>query len=735
MHCPEPGALEEFLSGTAGASLRAEIERHVDDCADCRLTLALLAPTLPRARTEPPPLLDALDPPTSARVDESPLLPRASTSSDRASTADPVGERPPRYVIGVQLGAGAMGVVHEAVDPELHRNVALKLMRGAWARRGGAAARARIIREARALARISHPNVIAVHDVGLLGDEVFIAMELVRGPNLRAHLRDARPPSAEILALFSAAGQGLAAAHRAGVVHRDFKPDNVLVGEDGRVRVTDFGLALAAVDDEPENEPDDELENEPRDETDGDRDRGLRGLPRVGGATFEVTDAGVLIGTPAYMAPEQHAGAHVDPRSDQFSFCVALYEALYGVRPFGGRTREEVARNAREGRFEPRPPGSRVPGSLRDLLLRGLAADPADRFPSMHALLRALGRDRGRAPRRAAAVAAVTIAVVLVALAADWIVRGRAAAATRASFAAARAQMSRLFELRSETFAALANLSFVMPIMREVAAVQDQADFGLGDRAGDRAYLEEMHASLASADWVTSVRAAQGADVAVADYKGRLLYASAGPTTWATDVRAVGPIAEVYATATDEVRIAVVRGDDPGVVASGLLGGRPRPGLRLLFTRLTVLGGQPRALFAQMAPAERLLGEIAPGEGTRVSMVALDGTAQGDVGPAVVAAGMRSHDIEEVEVGGERWLVQRHPMKSPGSGKQVASIILAHPAEPGLAGLFQGARIVLGALAVALALGALGAMGLARARDLSRPAPRRSRGRARPAHP
>jgi Protein kinase domain len=530
-------------------------------------------------------------------------------------------------------------------------------------------------------------------------------MELVRGVNLRAYLRDARPSLARILEIFTAAGHGLAAAHQAGVVHRDFKPDNVLVGDDGRVRVTDFGLALAAAAPEPE--------------------LATPTGSQSGGALR--TDAGAVIGTPAYMAPEQHAGEHVDPRSDQFSFCVALYEALYGERPFAGRTREEVAASVQQGRIAPRPPESRVPGSLRAILLRGLAQDPADRFHSMPALLRALGRDRGRAPRRGALIAAVALALVLVALGSDWIVRGRAAAATRASFAAARAQTSRLFELRTETFSATADLSFIMPILREVAAVQDQADFGLGAEADDRASLEELHNNLASADWVIWLRAAQDADVAVADYKGRLLYASAAPEVWGRDVLSLAPLRAVYATGSDEVRIAVVRGDDPSVVASGLLGGKPRRGLRLLFTRLTVLDGRPRALFAQLLPGERLLAEIAPGEGTQVSMVAPDGTAQGNVSSAVVAAGMAARDIGEVEVAGEPWLVQRHPIASPGSDSPIAFFVLAHPAEMGLAGLFPGARIVLGGLAVLLAVGGLGAVALVRARDLSRREPRAGR--------
>jgi hypothetical protein len=711
MQCPRASALEDYLSGTATSPTRAAIDRHLDGCADCRQTVALLAPALPRTGDGDGPeagegrgaasAISALAGGHLQLIDSTTMS--TALSGVVEEPADPAGRRVSRYVLGERLGAGAMGVVYAATDPELRRNVAVKLMRGAWVRSGGAAARARVIREARALARISHPNVIAVHDVGMLGDEVFIAMELVRGANLRAYLRDARPSVAHILEVFTAAGQGLAAAHRAGVVHRDFKPDNVLVGDDGRVRVTDFGLALAAA-----------AEVDP--------------APAASaGANVEHTDAGTLIGTPAYMAPEQHAGAHVDPRSDQFSFCVALYEALHGERPFQGESREQVARNAQQGKVAPRPPQSRVPGSLRAILMRGLAPDPADRFLGMPDLLRALGRDRGRAPRRAAAAAAVGLALVLVALGSDWIVRGRAAAATRASFAATRAQTSRLFQLRTETFAATADLSFIMPILREVTALQDQADFGLGDEASDRETLDELHQNLASADWVTWLRTAQDADVAVADYKGRLLYASAAPDVWARDVLAMAPIRAVYATGSDEVRIAVVRGDDPSVVAAGLLGGTARPGLRFLFTRLTVLGGRPRALFAQLVPGERLLSEIAPGEDTQVSLVAMDGTAQGSVAAAVVAAGLDSRDVDEVEVAGERWLVQHHPIASPGAAGPIAFLVLAHPAEMGLAGLFPGAGIVLSGLAVLLAITSLAGALLARQRNLTRQEPRSHR--------
>jgi len=170
------------------------------------------------------------------------------------------------------------------------------------------------------------------------------------------------------------------------------------------------------------------------------------------------------------------------------------------------------------------------------------------------------------------------------------------------------------------------------------------------------------------------------------------------------------------------------------MVAAGLLGGKPRPGLRLLFTRLTVFDERPRALFAQMAPCEQLLGEISPGEGTQVSMVAPGGAAEGQVAPPVIAAGLESRDIEEVEVSGQRWLVQRYPAVDPVSRRAIATFVLAHPAELGLAGLFLGARTVLSGLAIALAIVGVAAAWLARARHLSQ-APRRWRARAPRAHP
>ncbi|HLT36291.1 MAG TPA: serine/threonine-protein kinase, partial [Enhygromyxa sp.] len=245
---------------------------------------------------------------------------------------------------------------------------ALKLLKPQTGAR--AAARARLQREAQALAKLDHPNVVGVHDVGVHADQLFVAMEFVAGQTLGAWLEQPRPWP-EVVSKFVEAGRGLAAAHEAGLVHRDFKPDNVMIGDDGRVRVMDFGLAR----------------------TDGDQ------ASRTGAADLDraraplhaaVTDPGSLVGTLAYMAPEQFASQPADPRSDQFSFCVSLYQGLYGERPFAvGGLAELLEAMEREAILAP-PRGSTVPIWLRKIVLRGLARDPARRWPSMAALLDAL---------------------------------------------------------------------------------------------------------------------------------------------------------------------------------------------------------------------------------------------------------------------------------------------------------------------------------------------------------
>jgi tetratricopeptide (TPR) repeat protein len=286
-----------------------------------------------------------------------------------------------------------MGVVYAAYDPELDRKVALKLLRPD---RTGAAAeehRLRLQREAQAIARLSHPNVVAVFDAGMLGDQVFVAMEFVEGKTLREWLK-AEPRSwREIVEVFLPAGRGLAAAHDAGLVHRDFKPDNVLLGGDGRVKVADFGLAR------PVGEVDPGGGEAALAESPG--SRGLLATP--------LTEWGVAMGTPAYMAPEQLRGQRADARSDQFSFCVALWEALYGQKPFAGESFREMLDAERRGEIVDPPAGTKVPARILPVLRRGLAASPEARYPGMAELLQELGRDRSAVRRRWFAAAAVVL--------------------------------------------------------------------------------------------------------------------------------------------------------------------------------------------------------------------------------------------------------------------------------------------------------------------------------------
>ncbi|HEY8379437.1 MAG TPA: serine/threonine-protein kinase, partial [Nannocystis sp.] len=278
-----------------------------------------------------------------------------------------------RYVIVEKVGAGAMGVVFAAYDPELNRKIALKFlhMRGS----ANLQARARLLREAKSLARLSHPNVVAVHDVGTYGDHVFLAMEFVAGRTLTAWLKEQPRRWPEIVDVLSHAGEGLAAAHDAGIVHRDFKPDNVLIGDDGRVRVLDFGLARAAADADPTSAASDARAALVSASVSASRSRESEHEELL------VTRTGALVGTPAYMSPEQHLGQPADALSDQFSFCVTLYQALYGVRPFSGTRLSALAYQIIQGKVEPPPAGARVPAWLRRVIVRGLSISPEQRHP------------------------------------------------------------------------------------------------------------------------------------------------------------------------------------------------------------------------------------------------------------------------------------------------------------------------------------------------------------------
>ena len=292
-----------------------------------------------------------------------------------------------RFVLLGTLGVGGMGIVYSAYDPHLDRKVAIKLLRAGAATTEGATAR--LLREAQAMAKINHPNVVIVHEVGTFRDQVYVAMEFAEGGTLREWLKSPRPP-ADIIANFIAAGRGLGAAHAVGLIHRDFKPDNVLLTADGAVRVTDFGIVGVAGELAVEKDRDAPVV-----------DPVLHPLSGTTPLSQQLTKTGAIMGTPIYMPPEQFRGAVADARADQFSFCVALYEALYGERPFPGTTFEELQYNVLSGAMAPAPKGKDVPNRIRRALLRGLSAAPEDRFPSMAALLGELSRDTSRQTRRA----------------------------------------------------------------------------------------------------------------------------------------------------------------------------------------------------------------------------------------------------------------------------------------------------------------------------------------------
>ncbi|HLT37426.1 MAG TPA: serine/threonine-protein kinase, partial [Enhygromyxa sp.] len=391
-------------------------------------------------------------PPT--REDSEPDLPTpitelADDTPPYRSRGDSIG----RYVVVDVVGHGGMGVVYAAWDPKLDRRIALKLVT-LGARTGigvgteGDIQRLRLLREAQALARLEHPNVVKVHDVGVcrsgadgaIGPEqVFIAMEYVAGRSLREWLRDDKRKLQAVLEVFIAAGHGLAAAHRAGLVHRDFKPDNVLVGEAGEVKVVDFGLARdSRADDRPRArewadtepaiaaalgragaQPVERIESveedapapvEPEPSAPHSVDSHRSRLPSSAG---NITLTGTVLGTPAYMAPEQHARSTVDAASDQYAFCVALWEAVYGKRPFSGRRSDVLAERKRKLQIRESSRGLRVPRWLRSALLRGLSVDPRRRFADIDELLAELERNLVVRRRRAGPIAALGVAAAL----------------------------------------------------------------------------------------------------------------------------------------------------------------------------------------------------------------------------------------------------------------------------------------------------------------------------------
>ncbi len=383
MNCPAENTLLGYVGGILDDESGQEVERHLDGCSTCRFLFAELA---------------------RADGGGAPAVSMATALGLASPLELPTGTVVGRYVIVGLEGRGGMGVVYKAFDPELDRTIALKVVGLAGLGRGAEQARLRLAREARTLAQLSHPNVVAVHDVGTFEGDVFLAMEFVHGRTLRAWLSDRQPSPREVLAVYLAAGAGLAAAHRVGIVHRDFKPDNVMVGDDGRVRVLDFGLARSAV-----------TQAAP-----------VNAAPSPAlAAGSALTREGAIVGTPGYMAPEQDRGGEVDARSDQFSFCAALFEALYGTLPFDGATYAEMSAHRLAGEIASPPALRGVSAGVRRAILDGLRVEPEERHRDMEVLLAGLDQ-RPRATRRRMAAALLAVAAVA---SGGWAVWARATAA------------------------------------------------------------------------------------------------------------------------------------------------------------------------------------------------------------------------------------------------------------------------------------------------------------------
>lgn len=336
VNCPTEVTVERFLAGALDEAGRKQVLGHLGVCIPCcRLLGALMTTGTGK----------------SSGGDAGSLAPTSHSSQDDRALA--------HYRVGDPIGFGGMGMVYSAYDPRLDRRVALKVL---WGDRG--AHSERLHREARAMAKLAHPNVVPVFDVGTDRGRVFVAMELVLGGTMRAWLASGLRPYTEVLALFRQAGNGLAAAHQAGLVHRDFKPENLLLRGDGTVLVTDFGLAHTVA-------PGELVPTQVRVE------RGSVGTESAG--------------TPAYMAPEQLRGEAVDSRADVYAFSVALWEAIFGQRPFVPGPVESLLASIARGPFLPPPRAGLppVPGHIPAALARGMAFHPRDRPSSIAELLTA----------------------------------------------------------------------------------------------------------------------------------------------------------------------------------------------------------------------------------------------------------------------------------------------------------------------------------------------------------
>ena len=628
VECLDANVVQDLMSGALDAGMRGNVLGHLDTCDDCRELIGVTARVVLQDHlTDTKPYSDQLVKPR----DQIALDATMAADQDTASTLAPLDEtqasaervggtmlrparlipprgQPPsdggpfgRYVLDEKIGAGAMGVVWRAHDPKLGRMVALKLLR-----RYDPALMDRLVREAQSMAQVSHPNVVGVFDVGSTEGSAFIAMELVTGKSLRQWQTDSRRTVPELITAYVDAGRGLAAAHGAGIVHRDFKPDNVLVGDDGRIRVTDFGLAAAKP-----------------------SDSGTKHAL----ADVNLTTSGSVLGTPAYMAPEQFASGNVDPRTDQFNFCAALYEALYAERPFEGKTFDELSKNVTEGRLKPAPNGSEVSRKLRAIITRGLLPKPGDRFPTMDHLLVELARDRARPWKRSSRIAMAVAAALALGLVADWTVRDRGATQIAESFELTGVQVGKTMHRLEMEFEVASEVAYNESALREVAGHHDQADFGLGTPEADHEDLEKLHGTLASMQW-SGLLAGQRA---VIDYKGRLLFTSYAPQVWNTDMRSLPAVKRALDTGTG-TNISIASYADPMFAKGQIFGNAPPQGLVVMHLRTLALGNnstssnETRAILLQFEDIKELLNQLELDSKTQLAIVAPNNTFVADTG-------------------------------------------------------------------------------------------------------
>lgn len=720
MECLDANAVQDLMSGALDDVSRTSVVKHLDSCDDCRGLLSMLAKEATwdaAVRTIGP----------SAKVDLRQLAMTATQHTDKPGgsepphrpTPDPLGDTADvslikqsgmrqigktfgKYTLVDRIGAGAMGVVYRAEDPALGRKVALKLLH-----KPDDALAKRLVQEAKSMAQVNHPNVVQVYDAGISDGSTFIAMELIKGGSLRVWQQEKRPLH-EIIEAYIAAGRGLAAAHAAGIIHRDFKPDNCLVGTDGRVRVTDFGLASARP-----NEGSDETPEE-----------------------LELTNSGVVLGTPAYMAPEQFTGGNVDPRTDQFNYCVALYEALYGMRPFKGKSFDELGDNVCEGRVSPAPAGARVSGAMRTILLRGLSKVPGNRYPTMENLLDDLGRDRTRAWRNTGFVAAALAAALGLGLSADFVVRDRVSASNAQSFDATGVQIDRAFGLLVDRLDANTNQMYYQAAINEVRSYRDDTEFGLGDEASDRKRLGEIHAQLGATDW-DSWRINRSLELSIVDYKGRLLFNQLVDDDPAKPFASKAPpvlmaLPWIKAAFDGTEKTLVLQSTAPtSMPTPELFGAKPDFPLALCFTRAFVGSGETKEIvgaLVQTIDAAELVDEIRLDDKMLISIVSNDGVHVGQEIPAALLEAARDKTVVEIEHDGKPYQVRRQPLTSledsiervrwkldkrtgpPPEPKKppVGYVVMARELGGVLSGLFPNARLMfvlaaIGALLVAVA--------------------------------